>query len=160
MNIPSRFVLYCSFMQVIEAPIQYAGNSTTLFLAGGISDCPDWQTDMCHLLRDTSLVLFNPRRTNFPIDDPAAAEEQIRWEFEHLRKATMISFWFPCETLNPIVLYELGAWSMTSKPIFIGVHPDYPRRQDVEIQTRLVRPEVQVVYTLELLAAKVIHHVY
>ncbi len=41
------------------------------------------------------------------------------------------------------------------KPIFVGVHPDYQRRKDVEIQTQLVRPEVKVVYSLEDLAQQV-----
>ena len=43
---------------------------------------------------------------------------------------------------------------MTTKPIVIGVHPGYKRKQDVEIQTRLVRPDIQVVYSLEDLAEK------
>lgn len=38
------------------------------------------------------------------------------------------------------------------RPLFVGVHPEYQRRQDVEIQTRLVRPEVPVVYGLADLA--------
>src|SRR5262249_54129317 len=89
----------------------------------------------------------------FPIDDPGAAEEQIRWEFEHLRKADAILFWFPGETLCPIALYELGAWSMTDKPLFVGTHPAYARRQDVLIQTRLARPDVPVTESLADLAA-------
>jgi hypothetical protein len=34
------------------------------------------------------------------------------------------------------------------RPLFVGVHPDYQRRPDVEIQTRLVRPDLEVVYGL------------
>jgi len=67
----------------------------------------------------------------------------------------MIQFWFPQETLCPIVLYELGAWSKTNKPIFVGVHPEYKRRQDVEIQTKLARPEVKIVFSLENLAKQI-----
>jgi len=126
-----------------------------LFLAGGIQGCPDWQSDMVSLLHDTSWVVLNPRRTNFPIHDPTAADAQIQWEYDHLRYADVILFWFPCETLCPIVLYELGAWSMTKKPLYVGVHPDYQRRQDVEIQTRLSRPDVRIVYSLEALAQEV-----
>jgi len=103
----------------------------------------------------TDLILFNPRRKRFPIDDPAAGPEQIKWEYDYLRMADAILFWFPHETLCPIVLYELGAWSMTDKPIFVGVHPDYTRRQDVEIQTKLARPDVRAVYALEDLAAQI-----
>lgn len=129
----------------------------SIFLAGGITSCPDWQQEMVDLLRCTELVLFNPRRKDFPINDPTAAVQQITWEHNHLKKADAILFWFPKETLCPIVLYELGAWSMSDKLIFVGVHPSYQRRQDIEIQTRLVRPEVEIVYTLPLLALQVYH---
>lgn len=145
-------------MYYLEAPeqLERALGYTSLFLAGGITNCPDWQQHMVELLRDTDLIVLNPRRANFPIGDPGAAKQQITWEHNHLRKATMILFWFACETLCPIVLYELGAWSMTDKPIFVGVHPEYKRRQDVEIQTRLARPDVEIVYSLENLASLVI----
>lgn len=127
----------------------------TVFLAGGITGCPDWQQEIRTLLQDTDLVLLNPRREHFPIGDPSAAREQILWEHSYLRWADAILFWFPHETLCPIVLYELGAWSMSDKPIFVGVHPDYQRRQDVEIQTYFVRPDVQIVYSLGDLARQV-----
>lgn len=142
-------------MYYLEAPRELERSLASVFLAGGITNCPNWQQEMVELLRDTDLILLNPRRVNFPIGDPSAATEQIAWEYNHLRKATTILFWFPCETLCPIVLYELGAWSMTDKPIFVGVHPEYSRRQDVEIQTRLVKPDVEVVYSLENLASLV-----
>jgi len=130
-------------MQYIEATEQkWEEGAVSLFLAGGISGCPDWQQEIVQLLSDTSLMLFNPRRANFPIHNPAAAREQIEWEHAHLRYATAIAFWFPCETLCPITLYELGAWSMTSKHLFVGIHPGYQRLQDVQIQTELVRPDV------------------
>lgn len=140
-------------MIYVEALDKLVGTiDKSVFLAGGITGCPDWQQDMRRLLRDADLILLNPRRANFPIGDPDAAQEQIAWEHNHLREASAILFWFPCETLCPIVLYELGAWSMANKPIFVGVHPDYSRRRDVEIQTRLARPEVEIVYSLEDLA--------
>jgi hypothetical protein len=136
------------------------GPLPSLFLAGGITGCPDWQREMVHRLHDVPAVLLNPRRANFPIDDPTAARAQIDWEFRHLRQADAILFWFPRETLCPITLYELGAWSLYRdqhgpKPLFIGAHPDYPRRQDVEIQTGLVRPKLRIVHALSDLAASV-----
>jgi hypothetical protein len=47
---------------------------------------------------------------NFSMNDPTASKDQIQWEFEHLRKADTILFWFPKESICPIALYELGAW--------------------------------------------------
>jgi len=111
---------------------------------------------MRRLLGVTELTLLNPRRKNFPIGDPNAAFEQIQWEHRQLRAADAILFWFPWETVCPIVLYELGAWSMTTKPIFVGVHPNYRRRQDVQLQTGFVRNRVEIVYSLGNLAQQVI----
>lgn len=142
-------------MKYIEAPRIYDIRKCSVFLAGGITNCPDWQQEMVSLLRDTELVLYNPRRADFPIGDPSAANKQIAWEHKYLRYARAIQFWFPKETICPIVLYELGAWSMTEKPIFVGVHPEYQRRQDVEIQTKLVRPDVQICYSLSDLAIQI-----
>lgn len=129
--------------------------NTKLFLAGGITNCPDWQQEMRMLLDDTDLTLLNPRRADFPIGEKSAAQVQIEWEHNMLRDSDAIMFWFPEETICPIVLYELGAWSMGKKPIFVGVHPDYQRRQDVEIQTKLVRPGVEIVYSISDLATQI-----
>lgn len=142
----------------IEAPERTTDEThPSLFLAGGITGCPDWQQEARRLFTayPTDVTLFNPRRHDFPIHDRGAALAQITWEHEHLRKASAILFWFAAETVQPIVLYELGAWSMTQKPIYVGVDHDYPRRQDVIIQTRLVRPDVVIVHQLSHLCEQV-----
>lgn len=155
-------------MHYVEAPNsvpEHLRAKPSLFLAGGISGCPAWQHDLRDLLQDTKLTLLNPLRAHFPMDDPDSAREQIVWEHTHLAAASAISFWFPCETLCPITLFELGAWAYwrsgshdpkaQPKPLFVGVHPEYARRQDVEIQLSLARPEVSIVLSLEALAAQV-----
>lgn len=142
-------------MKYIEAPDEFSGNETSLFLAGGITGCPDWQQEVVAALKDEPITLLNPRRRNFPKDGSNTSFEQIKWEYCHLRKASMIAFWFPQETLCPIVLYELGAWSMTNKPIFVGVHPNYQRKLDVEIQTSLVRPDVKTCSSLKELVERI-----
>jgi hypothetical protein len=139
----------------IEALSEYSGPGPSLFLAGGITACGDWQRDIAAALADLPFDVLNPRRANFPINDPAAAEAQIEWEHRHLGRATAVLFWFPPETLCPITLYELGACSRTAKPLFVGTHPNYARKQDVVIQTRLARPEVNVVDSLAALVAQV-----
>jgi hypothetical protein len=143
-------------MKYIEAPNIYEENEDSIFLAGGITGCPDWQKEVIDNLGNSNLVLFSPRRKNFPIHDPSASDAQIKWEHDYLRKASSILFWFPCETLCPIVLYELGAWSMTNKQLFVGVHPNYERRRDVEIQTKYVRPDINVVYSLDDLCKQIL----
>lgn len=127
---------------IVTAPAYepVAENVPSLFLAGGMHLCPDWQQEVIEALKDSRWIIFNPRRKEFPTDDPDEAEIQNRWEHDHLRRATAILFWFPSETLCPMALYQLGAWTVTDKPIFLGIHPDYRRRLDIEIQTELARP--------------------
>src|SRR4029453_16055714 len=129
-------------MTYIEALAEFDGPEPSLFLAGGISGTVDWQADVIGRLADLPLVVLNPRPKKFPINDPTAAPAQIEWEFRHLRRATAVLFWFPCETLCPIALYELGGRALVrEQPLFVGTHPDYGRRLDVEVQLNLARPE-------------------
>ena len=122
----------------------------SLFLAGGITDCPDWQAEMVESLKDLEINLYNPRRTNW-VYGVDSLEEQVKWEHEALREADAILFWFPSETLCPITLFELGAMTMTNKIIFVGVSPEYKRVRDIEVQLKLVRPDIPIHYTLETL---------
>jgi hypothetical protein len=133
-------------MQCIEAPnIILWEHRICLFLAGGITGCPDWQGEAVKKLQDLHITILNPRRKNFPIHDKSAAEEQIMWEFNALNNATHILFWFCKATLCPIVLYELGRHLARSKAgIFIGIEPGYKRAQDVMIQTRLANSSLVI----------------
>lgn len=143
-------------MNYVEAPHQpEATTGPSLFLAGGITGCPDWQAVLVEQWKHLALTVFNPRRKDFPIYDPSAAEAQITWEHDWLRRVDAILFWFPCETLCPITLYELGAWTRSSKTLFLGAHPDYQRRLDVLIQTRLERLTETVSDNLDDLAGRV-----
>ena len=124
-----------------------------IFVAGGITNCPDWQGYITEQLKDQpGLFLLDPRRVDFDASDPSMSSKQIEWEFYHLRNSDAILFWFPEETLCPITLYELGVWAGMSferrkynqTPIFVGCHPNYKRRFDVVKQLSLLRPEVTV----------------
>lgn len=54
-------------------------------------------------------------------------------------------------------LFLAGGWSRSDRRLFVGAHPSYARRRDIEIQTRLVRPDVSTsASTLEELAAEVL----
>jgi len=129
-----------------------------VFLAGGITGCPNWQAEVVAQMRliggfgEDSLpdiLLMNPRRVNFPIHDPRAAQAQIKWEYDHLRQADAISFWFAPETIQPIVLFEYGYWLGQGTPLIVGVDPKYQRREDVLVQTKLTGRVPRVVDTLE-----------
>jgi hypothetical protein len=126
-------------MEYVEAPEDWRRlpGQPSVFLAGGISGCPYWQSELAHLLVMTNYAVLNPRRKEFK-NTPEFAELQIRWEFEHLRKADVISFWFCKESIQPIALFELGVWSVSEKPIVIGVERGYPRELDVRVQMGLL----------------------
>jgi hypothetical protein len=52
-------------MIYIEAPNSYqpaSGDGPSVFLAGGITGCPDWQRDARALLDAAPVVVLNPRR--------------------------------------------------------------------------------------------------
>jgi hypothetical protein len=138
-------------MQHIEAPNLYPPH-TDLFLGGGITNCPDWQADVVKLLEGEDLVVLNPRRSTEFTED--MAEEQILWEYQALRNADTVMFWFPKETLCPITLFELGVFSQRKETrLIVGTHPEYARRFDVQVQMVLARPEVVVHDSIEGLAA-------
>lgn len=132
-------------MNEIQAPqpIQPAD----LFLAGGIMGAENWQPKAIQLLANVPGILLNPRRDK----DFATAmhQPQVEWEHYALKASNSILFWFPPETLCPITLFELGVWSNSSKPIFVGTHPEYKRREDITYQLQLSRPEVTIFSTLE-----------
>ena len=144
-------------MRLITAPnneriIKTRNNTQNLvFIAGGISDCPDWQSEFISHFSgySDSLVMFNPRRKDFDITNSDIAREQIEWEYSRIDESNVMMFWFPEETLCPITLYELGVATREIDYLFVGCHPNYKRKFDVITQLGLVRPDVDVVFTIE-----------
>lgn len=113
----------------------------SIFLAGGISNCADWQEDVAErLAQETDAIIFNPRRLDF---DMTAYEEvsrmQIIREWHALRMSTVNLFWLPEETLCPITLLEYGSAieRLHAGAVMCGTHPDYQRRFDVKMQNEL-----------------------
>ena len=148
--------------EYVEAPnyTEYLGEGiNSLFLAGGITGCWDWQATLFDKIRFIpKLTVYNPRRTNYPIDDIESIRAQIKWEFYYLKMCDAVSFWFASETVQPITLLEFGRWTGLRKKIFVGCHPDYLRKQDLEIQLELVDNEVTIHSTLDSLATEVKDH--
>lgn len=132
-------------------------NSVSIFVAGGITGCDDWQKYVCDRLAfelPDNVVIDNPRRPGpmDPTHEPSA-REQIIWEHEHLRYADIQIFWFPKGGPNPIALFELGKELAKSKAcestdatcIILGVHPENARALDIKIQTELMFPD-KIIY--------------
>lgn len=143
-------------MRVITAPEVYKlqDGEVSVFLAGGITNCSNWQekvitkleSELCGSTYD-NLVIFNPRRENFPIDKPSAAYEQIEWEFNNLGCMDIFSMYF-CEgdSDQPICMYELGRYIAKMQErfpidwehrIIISVESNYKRKLDVITQVGL-----------------------
>lgn len=132
----------------VEAPADFRGGDLLpkIFLGGSITGAWDWQAKVAPPLLDAGWAVFNPRRANFDVLDPKVEDEQITWEHYWLTRVDAIIFYFSHETLAPITLFEYGAALEESKNrplrIFPCIHPDYKRKRDVIIQTRLRRPDV------------------
>jgi hypothetical protein len=153
---------------IIKAPNEVLSlaniKNTKLFLAGGITKVRDWQYDVCKTLSDcNNLTIYNPRRENFNMESSLQMEEQIVWEYNHLKDCDWLIFWFSHETLQPITLYELGKWgssyaaTMNAKRIWVGIDPEYPRLKDVVIQTKLAAPHRDIYNSLHDLIKDVKH---
>lgn len=125
--------------------------SLSIFLAGGISNCPLWQEELKKMLSDEffgNLIIFNPRRAN-AFDFDKESEFQIKWEYNYLKQSDLVSFWFPKESVCPITLLELGTCLKDlKKRVFVGCHPEYTRKTDLLIQTSLYRPEIKITHDL------------
>lgn len=129
-------------------PDQVPTNSCIIkvFLAGGIDGCPDWQQNFIDQLEKTfafkSLCVISPRLDKRLCDD----DEQIRWEFNAMKMADVVCFYFPKESLCPISLYELGRYNTLrnlfgSPKLFISAHQDYSCRADVLHQSSLLHDD-------------------
>lgn len=134
-------------MTYIQAPDLESLTPPSLFLAGGITGCPPWQSAVAKtiLARSPNLTVINPRREHWDMnasEDVAAA--QIAWEYGYISRATAHLFWFAEETVQPIALFELGRVLGLDRPLFIGAHPNYSRRFDLIQQVKLARPEVDI----------------
>ena len=140
--------------QVITAPSDETPKYPSCFLAGGISNCWEWQKAVIDNLGYVMVSLFNPRQEHFDVSDVNASEKQIAWEYERLETMDIFSMYF-CndDSDQPICMYELGRNILRmqnrfpsdwQKRIVISVEQGYRRAKDVVIQTRLCAPNVNV----------------
>ena len=123
-----------------------------LFMAGGISDCWNWQDALYqavayHLdsllpagweLNNKPFTIANPRRAHGLEKDGNAASEQIAWEYAAMGRTALTSFYFTRDTVQPITLLELG--KHLSQPwgnCIVACELGYERAFDVYTQTTL-----------------------
>ena len=137
-------------MRYIKCPIELKSihpSEIVIFMAGGITGCPNWQSAIWQKLmplpnssRLDSIILVNPRRSDFDCSKSESSVEQIEWEFRHLNMSDYIYFWFPKEGACSITLFELG-WALgAGKKVRVGVEPGYLRELDVREQLKMRAP--------------------
>ena len=118
-----------------------------ILLAGGVTYSPNWQKEALEMLVDTDLVVANPRRDEIIFAIGETARQQIVWEFENLKSAKVVLFWFPnAETI--ITFLELGKELARKSRIVVGTDPNYNRRFDIETQVYLESPDAAIYSTL------------
>ena len=143
-------------MRVITAPdrSKFSGSDISVFLAGGISMCPDWQSKVIDILSkmpDTdALTLYNPRRKSFSVNDSLMTYIQIGWEFLNLEHCDIFSMYFcNSESVQPICFYELGRNMLykeiqhgpyISDHVIVSVEDGFKRAQDVTTQISFAFP--------------------
>lgn len=108
--------------RVYKAPekTELYANECSIFLAGSIEmdKAERWQDRITDLLVNSfkDIVVFNPRRDNWDSSlentlENKTFDEQVSWEYEHLKKSDVILFYFQPGTYSPISLLELGLFA-------------------------------------------------
>ena len=146
-------------IRLVQAPEPYRPEDKLIYLAGGVSG-PNWQHDIFVKLAaklPEGWVVLNPRRDSYAsMQSEREKCDQIAWEYDALLAADAIAFWLPSYTDCPITLFELGRWTSCERPCFIGIHPKYPKRFDLETQLRLTnRSQVNPIPVVDSLGALV-----
>lgn len=132
-------------------------NTIRCFLAGGITNCRNWQNEVIEQLKKletendlTDLVIFNPRRENFDINK-IKAEDQIKWQFVNIEKCHLFSMFFcgGTDSPQPICFFEYGKQLVERRErlgeLIVTVEKDFVRLEDVYIQTNLMFPVANIV---------------
>lgn len=153
-------------MKYIECPDELVNvhpSEHVIFMAGGITGCPDWQRTVRYWLTGgdhdmrKDIILVNPRRADFDCSKSESSQKQIEWEFRHLNMSDFIYFWFPKEGKCAITLFELG-WALgANKKIRVGVEPGFHRELDIREQMKLRASHLIVQTELEDLYGPIIY---
>lgn len=141
---------------VVTAPEEYKKQKGDIlvFLAGGITGCENWQQVVIKyligeepklMISDRRLVLFNPRRENFPAHDKNAHAQQVAWERRYIDMSDIFSMYFCSgESDQPVCMFELGrrlgyieCWCsardlpLYTEELIITAEDGYKRRDEV-----------------------------
>lgn len=121
-------------------------DSYEIFLAGTIDsgNSENWQKELSNYLlsdkylkhkylRHNNVVIFNPRRDEWPKDsDHEEIEKQIKWELKHLDESDLIIMNILSDSKSPISLMEIGLYAQ-SKKLVVFCTPDFYRYDNVKL---------------------------
>lgn len=108
-------------------------------------------TPLTWLIDNPPFVIASPRReAGFSMDGPGAAA-QIAWEHKALASSYTKSYYFTRDTVQPIVLLELGKHLANPVNLFIAIEDGYQRKFDVLVQSDLAIRHANVLSTHELM---------
>lgn len=134
-----------------QAPAYYVPqpvDGPAVFLCGGIIGCEDWQSYARDVLQHAAepLTVLNPRRDDFPHDDPDACRIQFGWEQHHLHIPRVFRlFWFPKSKVDQAGAFaELVQALVEDGPVAVGCHSRYPRATMVRLWCQTLRPGLTV----------------
>ncbi|TAE72627.1 MAG: hypothetical protein EAZ85_09240 [Bacteroidetes bacterium] len=128
-------------MQVIYPPnpLPYQNSTKKIFLAGSIDmgKAEDWQQKIIDALSSKSVIILNPRRTNWDNSWIQSIEnqlfkEQVMWELNGLELADLIIYYFAPTSQAPITMLELGLYA-NSKKIVVCCPDGFWRKGNIDI---------------------------
>jgi hypothetical protein len=125
---------------VVKPPSPILGyEGLSIFLAGSIEMgvAEDWQIELQDLLKDHSLIIYNPRRDDWDSSweqrsDNPPFREQVEWELAALNRADLILMYLQPGTKSPISLLELGLCA-ASRKLAICCPDGFWRKGNVDI---------------------------
>jgi hypothetical protein len=144
-------------VQIIKFP-QYVSDTKEykyfrkLFISGYKGS--NWREPLFKGLENEEIVIFDPVHwlQGMGTDN---IQEWLEWNFNHIRLSTEILFWISGKVDNMLTLLEVGHFSDKRIPIYMGCDSDYERKNELEIQMKLIRPKLKVVYDLNELVQQV-----
>lgn len=141
-------------IKLFEQPSMSGERHPTVFLAGGIVGCPDWQNQVMQGLSDLRILFFNPRHDKDGKDIHFNSKVD-QWVENWIIRTGLVAFWFCKETTQHKWIFQLGRMSDKVKPIIVGLHPDYKFAQDIQNLFILSRVRARLVYNIEDLIDKI-----
>jgi len=136
----------------IRYPDTHEPGEPSLFLGGTLDALNPWQPYVVDCLKDTNITIVDPQAPG------KFLYEHYRfsvWVQSHLQEATGALFWFYGSLPAVKATYQLGMVSATRKPLFVGIHGNYPWRTEISNQLHLTRPGIRTAYFLDELMATV-----